>query len=84
VHSGIRLSLRPLFSEGHVEARLGRVACAESAGACLDAAILRDARLCGLLRMRSEQVAPSPHGEEARSAVSNHESAEVRRVGKGA
>jgi hypothetical protein len=42
----------------------------------VDAAILRDARLRGLLRMRSEQVASCPHGEEARSAVSNHEAAE--------
>ena len=58
---------------------LGRIACAESAGACLDAAILRDARRRGLLRMKSEQVAPCPHGEEARSAVSNHEAAEGTR-----
>jgi hypothetical protein len=35
-----RHSLRPLLSEGHVEARLGRIARAESAGACLDVAIL--------------------------------------------
>ena len=92
VHSGIRLSLRPLFSEGDdMLARLGRNASREywSASIRCRGPSFETPADGGLLRMRSSSVAKRQTLMVRRrdSAVSNHEAGngeKVRRVGKSA
>jgi hypothetical protein len=56
----------PSFAEGRGSRQNpDAIRVAGMRGCVLDAALLRDARLRELLRMRSEQVIACPHGKEA-------------------